>query len=90
MVNLTLKESVRYPFYIVVYRKRDHYIADLLVWGLLRLAPIMSLIFAKCHLIVNEPDKCFNTWGTYQLEGAYNLQWISETPEESGHHQKSW
>ena len=33
MFNSTLKESVRYPFYIIVYRKRDHYTNYSLVWG---------------------------------------------------------
>ena len=42
VVNLMLKESVRCLSYIVVYRKCDHYIADSLVWGLLRFAPINS------------------------------------------------
>ena len=41
MVNLTLEARVRYPLYIIIYCKRVQYTADSLVWGSLRLAPIM-------------------------------------------------
>ena len=66
MFNSTLKESVRYPFNLVVHRKRDHYTDDSLVWGSLRLAP-MTLSIDKmdergwyglsnkaCHLVLNK------------------------------------
>ena len=44
MVNLTLETRVRYPLYIVIYCKRVHYTADSLVWGSLRLDPIIIII----------------------------------------------
>ena len=37
-----LEVRVRYPLYIVIYCKRVHYTADSLVWGSLRLAPIIK------------------------------------------------
>ena len=53
MVNSTLEVRVKYPLYIVIYCKRVHHTTDSLVWGLLRLAPIIYHFVAKqwVHLI---------------------------------------
>ena len=48
MVNLTLEACVRYLLYIVIYCKQVHYTADSLVWGSLRLAPII-INANQCH-----------------------------------------
>ena len=55
VVNLTLKESVRYLFYIIVCRKHDHYTSDSLVWGSLRLIPIIMFLHAlHLNLLVSD------------------------------------
>ena len=42
IVNLMLEPHVRYLLYIVIYCKRVHYNADSLMWGSLRLAPMIK------------------------------------------------
>ena len=50
MVNFMLEAHVRYLLYIIIYCKRVHNSADLLVWGSLRLAPIAELQYADFYL----------------------------------------
>ena len=39
--EIGLEACARYPLYVIIYCKRVHYTTDSLVWGSLRLAPII-------------------------------------------------
>ena len=52
-----------YPFYIVVYRKRDHYTSYSLVWGSLRLATIIPTY--SCNFCCIGDNNVHNTHSDY-------------------------